>query len=85
MCAEALTTPVIHEHHAKDVLLSFLDGNGLPKLSLSSDKEGLIKEKKKVAALCIIEYQTDQPKGNSRVTEMLKLSYFNIFSNITNS
>lgn len=54
VCAEALTTPVIHEHHAKDVLLGFLDGNGLPKLSLSSNKEGLIREKKKVTKLLLL-------------------------------
>lgn len=54
VCAEALTTPVIHEHHAKDVLLGFLDGNRLPKLSLSSNKEGLIKEKNKVAKLLLL-------------------------------
>ncbi len=46
-CAEALTAPVIHEYHAKDVFMGFLDGNGLPKLIPSSNKEGLIRVKKK--------------------------------------
>lgn len=50
-CADALTTPVIHEHHAKDVLVGFLDGNGLPKLSLPSNKEGLIKVKRKCESI----------------------------------
>lgn len=50
-CADALTTPVIHEHHAKDVLVGFLDGNGLPELSLPSNKEGLIKVKKKCESI----------------------------------
>lgn len=46
-CAEALTTPVIHEYHAKDVFVGFLDGNGLPKLIPSSNKEGLMRVKKR--------------------------------------
>lgn len=29
-CAEALTTPVIHEYHAEDVFMGFLYGNWLP-------------------------------------------------------
>lgn len=36
-----LTTPVIHQHHAKDVFMSFIDGDWLSQLVPSSDKEGL--------------------------------------------
>lgn len=42
-CAESLTTPVIHQYHAKDVFMGFLDGNGLSELIPSSNKEGLLR------------------------------------------
>lgn len=42
----ALTTPVIHEYHAKDVFMGFADGDGLTKLIPSSNKESLMREKK---------------------------------------
>lgn len=64
-CAEALTTPVIHEHHAKYVFVGFIDGNGLPKLIPSSNKEGLIRVKMKYNSSEIpmllgnTEYHTD--------------------------
>ena len=46
-CADVLTTPIIHEYHAKDVFMGSADGNGLPKLSLSSNEEGLIRGRSK--------------------------------------
>lgn len=46
-CAEYLTTPIIHEHHAKDMFMGFFNGNALSKTSLSSYKECLVKKKKK--------------------------------------
>lgn len=37
----ALTAPVVHQHHPKDVLLGPADGNGLPKLVSRTYKERL--------------------------------------------
>lgn len=45
-CAETLTTPVIHEDHAKNVFMGFVNGNRLPQLIPTSNKEGLTREKK---------------------------------------
>lgn len=44
-CAENLTTPIIHEHHAKDMFMGFFNGNVLSKTTLSSHKECLVKKK----------------------------------------
>ena len=46
LCTKALTTPVIHEYHAKDVFMGFLYGNSFSKVIPSSNKESLIRSKR---------------------------------------
>lgn len=48
-----LTTPIIHEYHAKDVFMGFVDGNGLTQLISPSNKESLMKENKSFKCLKI--------------------------------
>ena len=36
-----LTAPVVHEHHAEDVLMSLADGDWFPQPVSSADEEGL--------------------------------------------
>lgn len=60
-CAEALTAPVIHEDHTKDVFMGFVDGNGLSKPIPSSYKESLNEANRKynsnevLRVLCNVE------------------------------
>lgn len=81
-CAEVLTTPVIHEHHAKDVFVGFLDGNGLPELIPSSNKEGLIirvQEKHSSNEILIyynIEYHTDWQKATEKDNSDVEIKLF---------
>lgn len=46
-CAEELTTPIIHEHHAKDMFMCFFNWNRFSKFALSSHKKCLIEKKEK--------------------------------------